>query len=138
MEDAARAWSLELTRAGTNLAHATHQLQSAFEEYSSKSVSLGGEKIPDPIELLERIAALESSIALLQVESQDISNRRVKLVEAVTESLSKNVLAISNVSRFIGTGPIIFLVQLSLVHLSYLLCLNVTPNFFLLLLYSAF
>lgn len=98
IEEAARAWALELTRAATDLSCATHRLQAAFVDCSAKSLTSGGEPIPDPIKLLRRLSALEASLLTLRSESQEISKRRSELVPQVVETLSKNVLSIRKIS----------------------------------------
>ena len=41
VEEAAKAWTLELTRAGVELAHATQRIQPAFQDFSERSESRG-------------------------------------------------------------------------------------------------
>lgn len=41
MEEAARTWALELTRAGNDLFEAAHRVEAAFIDGSEKSVGIG-------------------------------------------------------------------------------------------------
>eukprot|EP00550_Attheya_septentrionalis_P006029 CAMPEP_0198294144 /NCGR_PEP_ID=MMETSP1449-20131203/21042_1 /TAXON_ID=420275 /ORGANISM="Attheya septentrionalis, Strain CCMP2084" /LENGTH=163 /DNA_ID=CAMNT_0043994015 /DNA_START=14 /DNA_END=505 /DNA_ORIENTATION=+ len=99
IEEAARAWSLALTQAGTDLSEASHKIQATFADSSAKLVSSGKEEIPDPIKLLRRIAALESAVVALRKESSEVRQKRNQISVEVTDLLCQNAQAIDQMSR---------------------------------------
>ena len=60
--------------------------------------SHSGEKLPDPVDLLRRIAAMEATIASLQSECIELNQLRQVVAGNTTSLLLKNYEAIQEVS----------------------------------------
>lgn len=58
-----------------------------------------GEEIPDPVDILSRIASMEASITTLQQECNELTQQRQLLAGHTTSLLLKNYRAIQEVSR---------------------------------------
>mmetsp|Transcript_25849 Transcript_25849/g.38181 ORF Transcript_25849/g.38181 Transcript_25849/m.38181 type:complete len:168 (-) Transcript_25849:576-1079(-) len=96
MEEAARTWCLELNRAGTDLARASHRLNAAFRENSERGM------VPEPHSILRRLSALEANLHILEAKSCQIAQKRVNLVRETSGILSRNVMAIQKLSTMAG------------------------------------
>lgn len=82
VEEASKMWSVELEQIHQDLTDASTEIQSSFAGSSNS--------IADPIKILQRIAALESTIKELNSECQEYVRRRPILAEEVTSLLLKN------------------------------------------------
>jgi hypothetical protein len=91
VEEASKMWSVELEQIHQDLTDASTEIQSSFAGSSNS--------IADPIKILQRIAALESTIKELNSECQEYVRRRPILAEEVTSLLLKNFKDIEEVSE---------------------------------------
>lgn len=90
-------WSISLSRVGANLSHVSEKLQDYYEDLSSNNVTNGGRPIPDPVDLLRRIQALEVATQRIQLECKELTERKAVVVLEVTDLLSTNSAALKKV-----------------------------------------
>mmetsp|Transcript_14429 Transcript_14429/g.17540 ORF Transcript_14429/g.17540 Transcript_14429/m.17540 type:complete len:296 (+) Transcript_14429:123-1010(+) len=93
-------WALEFEKANSDLAYASHQIQATFHHHhaSASAQCDDDDPIPDPVDLLGRIAALESTISSLQVECEELVTTRPLLSQQVTSLMLQNYEAIQMLS----------------------------------------
>ena len=119
VEKAPKIWSLELTNIRENLIGARQEIQSSFASLNSKSGHVAGAvAVADPIQILQRIDALESTIQKLNGECQDCMRRRPVLAQEVTSLLLQNFRGIEEVS-FESSRQFICLYNLVMLPCSY-------------------
>ena len=116
VEEATTSWSHELQKINRNLTEASNEIQSAFANFSSSSSSSSKDNNnklhstttrqqqvlispdADPVNILKRIALLESTLVRLNSECDDYVRRRPALAQEVTSLLIENFRDIEEVS----------------------------------------
>lgn len=96
------AWSSSLSDAAANLEKVSIKLQDHFEDLSSEYVTDGKRPIPDPVDLLRRIRALEVSTQAIQIECKSMVQKKETLAREVTQLLCTNASSIQTLSQHVG------------------------------------
>lgn len=101
-------WSHQLEQISKELMDASINIQSSFQSYAHVTNALA-KRDPhnntmalhteaDPINILSRIALLESTLKKLKIECEEYVKQKPNLAEEVTAALLENFFAIEKVS----------------------------------------
>lgn len=101
MEKASNSWTDELSRTRTEFATIKRRLANIVSKLGAEQQHADGgnrKPIPDPVRLLERISALESSMDQLEADCQNVRGKRQVLARETADALLRNARLIQELS----------------------------------------
>ena len=106
METASASWADELSRTRAEFSAIKRRLTKIVSalEAEQQHTDGGGNRqpIPDPVRLLERISALESSMDQLEADCQNVCGKRQVLARETADALLRNARLIQELSARTG------------------------------------
>ena len=106
METASASWTDELSRTRAEFSAIKRKLTKILSALGAEQQHADGggnrQPIPDPVRLLERISALESSMDQLEADCQDVCGKRQVLARETSDALLRNARLIQELSARTG------------------------------------
>ena len=105
MKTVSASWADELSKTRAEFAVIKRRLTNIVSALGAEQQNADGgnrQPIPDPVRLLERISALESSMDQLEIDCQSVCGKRQVLARETADALLRNARLIQELSARTG------------------------------------